>query len=402
MTRAGTRAGSRPPSLRDLAGLARLGLVTTPVRTALSTAGVAIGIAVMVAVLGVSQSSRANLIAQIDRLGTNLLTVTPGRGIGTAQATLPPTAPALIARIGAVQDVAAIDQLDATARRSRRIDAAETEGVTVFVAHGDLLAAVRAHVARGRFLDPALAPYPTVVLGAVAAARLGIDLVDGSSQIWIADRSFTVVGILEPVPLAPELDEAALVGTKAATSIAGTAPTPTTIYIRTEPSSVPAVQGVLAATADPAHPQAVSITRPSDALTARAAANSAFTALFFGLAAVALFVGGLGIANVMLITVLERRAEVGLRRALGATRANITAQFLAESLVLSLVGAAAGTILGVAITSAWAHHRHTPTAIPIGATAAIIAVAALIGAVAGIYPATSAARLDPTAALTAV
>jgi putative ABC transport system permease protein len=396
------RHGRRPPRIRDLIGLARLGLVTTPARTALSAAGVAIGIAVMVSVIGVSQSSRADLIAQIDALGTNLLTVTPGQAIGLEPSRLPGAAPAMIARIGAVQRAAAIDQLNVTARRNRRVDAAETEGVTVYAAQDGLLTTLHAHTAEGRFLDGALEHYPALVLGSVAARRLGIDLVDSSSQIWIGDRSFTVVGILQPVTLAPELDEAALISAGAATELTGTTPTPTTIYIRTNPAEVPSVQRVLADTADPAHPQAITISRPSDALTARAAADNAFTALFFGLAAIALFVGGLGIANVMLITVLERRAEIGLRRSLGATRTNITAQFLTESLTLSLIGAAIGTIVGIAITAAWSHHQHSPIAIPLGATTAVIATAALVGAAAGIYPATRAARVDPTSALTAI
>jgi putative ABC transport system permease protein len=356
----------------------------------------------MVSVIGVSQSSRADLVAQIDALGTNLLTVTPGQALGSQPPTLPMPAPAMISRIGAVQSVAAVDQLDLTARRNRRVDAAETEGVTLYATQGSLLPTLRGHTARGRFLDAALEHYPAVVLGSVAATRLGIDIVDSSSQIWIGDRPFTVVGILERVPLAPELDEAALINASAATEVTGTTPTPTTIYIRTNPNNVPSVQSVLADTADPAHPEAVTITRPSDALTARAAADNAFTALFFGLAAIALFVGGLGIANVMLITVLERRAEIGLRRSLGATRANITAQFLTESLTLSLIGAAAGTIAGIAITAAWSHYQHSPIAIPLGATTAVIASAALVGAAAGIYPAMRAARVDPTTALTAV
>jgi putative ABC transport system permease protein len=177
---------------------------------------------------------------------------------------------------------------------------------------------------------------------------------------------------------------------------------PTTIYVRADEDQVERTSDVLGATANPEHPEEVQVSRPSDALAARAAAKSAFTALFLGLGAVALLVGGVGIANVMVISVLERRSEIGLRRALGATRRHIAAQFLTESLLLASLGGVAGAALGAAATGLYAFSRGWPAVVPPLALGGALAAALGIGAVAGLYPALRAARLPPTEALRSV
>ena len=122
--------------------------------------------------------------------------------------------------------------------------------------------------------------------------------------------------------------------------------------------------GVLAATANPMNPEEVEVSRPTDALEAREAADDTFTALFLGLGAVALFVGGVGIANVMVISVLERRSEIGLRRAIGATKGHIAVQFLGEALLLSLIGGVAGVAIGYGVTMAWAAYKDWEVLVP--------------------------------------
>ena len=384
----------------DVARIAAVGLRTRRLRAALSALGIAIGIASLVAVLGLSESSRAGLIRQLDKLGTNLLTVAPGQTLSGSDATLPQDAPRTIGRIAGVQRVSSVRTLDATVRRTDRIDPDETGGIGVAATDPSLLATLGGRMARGRFLTGATARTPSVVLGAVAAQRLGIDRV--GVQVYIAGRWYAVIGIMESLPLAGDLDRSVLMGYAAAAAYLREERSATTIYVRAAPAAVGRVRERLAATANPAAPEEVTISRPSDALAARAAAESAFTGLFLGLGAVALLVGGIGIANTMVISVLERRSEIGLRRALGATRGHVRAQFLGESLLLALAGGAAGVAIGAVVTGGYAHSRGWETVVPPEALAGGLGAALAIGALAGLYPAARAARLPPTEALRSV
>jgi putative ABC transport system permease protein len=376
--------------------VAGTGLRTRRLRAALS----ALGIAAMVAVLGISESSRADLLAQLDALGTNLLTVIPGETFLGDDAKLPKESPGMLRRVGPVEQVAATGNVGATVRRNDRNPEGETGGISVLAAGPGLLDTLGGQLADGRFLNRATARYPTVVPGAKAAERLGIAGAGG--QDWLGDRWFSVVGILRPVTLAPEIDRATLVGSPAAQALLGSDGSPETVYVRADPEQVEAVRGVLAATANPENQSEVRVSRPSDALAARAAAKTAFTSLLLGLGAVALLVGGVGVANVMVISVLERRSEIGLRRALGATKGHVAVQFLAESLLLALLGGLAGVVLRAAVTGAYAASRSWSVVVPGLAMAGGLVAALAIGAVAGLYPALRAARLTPTDALRTV
>ena len=394
-----------PPSrlrVRDGVAVAFASLRARRLRATLTAAGIAIGIAAMVAVLGLSTSGRADLLATLDALGTDLLTVRPGQSfVGDAPA-LPASAPGAIRLIGPVDAAAATAVLDATVRRTDRVPRTQTGGIRVAAAEPSLRAALRVRLVAGRFLDRASAAHPTVVLGATAARRLGVDDLDGQPRVWLGERWFAVVGILAPLPLAPEIDSTALIGHPAAARVLGSAPAalqPTSVYVRTRPEAVDEVRDLLARTANPRSPEAVRISRPSDALAARAAAETAFTALLLGLGGVALLVGGIGIANVMVIAVLERRGEIGLRRALGATRGHVRAQFLLEAVALSATGGLTGVVLGAALTWGYAAHRGWPVALPAAGLGAAAGLAVLVGAVAGLYPAGRAAALQPADAV---
>ncbi|MQY16054.1 Macrolide export ATP-binding/permease protein MacB [Streptomyces sp. RB5] len=382
----------------DLIRLGSTGLRTRPLRVFLSALGIAIGVAAMIAVVGISGSGRAEIDRRLDRLGTNLLRVAPGQEAGGKQTALPDEAIPMIRRVGPVERVAAIGVVDdARVYRNEHIPQGRTSSLQIAAADPTLLPAVGAELADGRWLTDATEEYPAVVLGATAARRL--DVHQPGQRLWLGGTWFSLVGVLRPVALAPELDTSALVGRQAAGTYLRYDGHASTVYVRARDDRVPQVRAVLAATANPAHPSGVVVSRPSDALAAREAAESALTGLLLGLGGVALLVGGVGVGNTMVISVLERRPEIGLRRALGATSGQIRGQFVAESLLLSALGGLAGTVLGTAITAVYATVRGWPTAVPPWAAAAGCGVTLVIGAAAGLYPAVRAGRLAPTEAL---
>jgi putative ABC transport system permease protein len=387
-------------ALSDLGRLGVFGLQTRPLRTLLSALGIAVGIAAMIAVVGIADSSQASVNRQLAALGTNLLRVAPGQTVFGEAAHLPVESVAMVRRIGPVTSASATGHLSgANVYRSDRIPSAETGSIAVLAARVDLLATLDAHLLDGAWLNAATARFPAVVLGHDAATRLGVVRPGLSTQVWLDSHWFTVVGILAAVPLAPEIDSSALIGWPVAQSLLGFDGYPTTIYARSRDDAVLAVKAALGATADPEHPEQVNVSRPSDALAARAAIDSTLQTLLIGLGAVALFVGAVGVANTMIISVMERRTEIGLRRALGATRGNVRAQFLAESMLLALLGGFAGVALGIVILAGFAYHESWPALLPAWVSAGAIAVTLVVGAGAGFYPALRAARLPPTQTL---
>jgi putative ABC transport system permease protein len=386
--------------LSDLTRLSAVGIRTRKLRAVLSALGIAIGVAAIVAVLGLSQSSSAGLRAEIAELGTNLLTVTNGQDLSGNTAELPSAAPGMIARIGPVtqvQETGAVS--NANVYRSPLVPAIDTNALSVQAASLGLLTTVGTSVALGTYLNAATAREPVAVVGAAAAQRLGIDRIYPGERIWLGNQWFYLAGTLKPSVLTPEIDSSVLVGFPAARTYLGFDGHPSTIYVRAQTDQVDAVHSVLAATSNPEAPNQVDVSQPSAALVAQADAQGTFDSLFLGLGAVALLIGAVGVANIMVISVLERRSEIGLRRALGATRSHIRIQFLAESVLLSLLGGAVGVGLGALSTAIYAATKHWTVVIPFVAWGGGFGAALVIGAVAGLLPALRAARMSPTEAL---
>jgi len=383
---------------RDVVRLGTTGLRTRPARAILSALGIAIGIAAMIAVVGISTSSQARLNEQLARLGTNLLTAKAADGLLGEKSDLPTDTIARVGQVDGVESVSGTGTIPGqSVYRSNLVSPEATGGLTVKAADLGLLTVTGAVIRAGVWLNEATAEYPAVVLGSKAAERLGI--VSPGSQVWLGGQYFTVVGILEPVALAPELDESALIGIPIAESAFGFSGSPTIVYERSSDALVNDVRALLPATINPPAPDQVSVSRPSDALTAKNAADQAFTGLLVGLGSVALLVGGIGVANTMIISVLERRREIGLRRALGATRGHIRTQFLAEALILSALGGVLGAVLGAAVTATFAFANGWPVSLPPVVVVVGIGATLMIGGMAGLYPALRAARTPPTAAL---
>ena len=382
-------------SVADMFRLGSSGLRSRPLRVVLSALGIAIGIAAMVAVVGISSSSQANLERALAAMGTNMLSITPGDSLDGDEATLPDDALGMIKRIGPVTAASATGSVPKiSVYRSNAIPKAQSGGLALLAADLDLPPTVGASIAKGTWLNTATARYPAVVLGAKAAKTLG-----NVPTVYIDGRRYEVIGVLNNVALAPELDTAVLIGWPAAKTYVGFDGHATTIYTRSVESQVENVRKVLAATTNPESPIAVKVTVPSPILKAKQATKQSFNALLLGLGAVALLVGGIGVANTMVISVLERRAEIGLRRSLGATRGQIRTQFVTESLLLSLLGGTGGVVVGFAVTAVYAVVQNWPTVVPLWAVLGGIGATLAIGAIAGLYPAIRAARLAPTEAL---
>jgi putative ABC transport system permease protein len=398
--------------LKDGLRVASVGLRARPLRAGLSALGIAIGTAAIVAILGLSSSSQAGLLAEIDRLGTNLLTVEAGQSITGEDASLPLEGPARMTLLDHVQRPAHTALIKHEyVYRNPMIPVGNTGGLQVRATSLNLLPVLNTGVARGTWLNAGTAREPVVVLGSAAAAQLGIDRVDPERRVWLGDQWFDVAGVLEPSPLAPDVDTSVLIGYPAAQRYLGyvalvggeqTAGPASSIYVRAATGHEAAVQSLLARTVNPQAPNEVNVSQPSDVLTARAAAAGAFDSLFLGLGVVALIVGAVGVANIMIISVLERRSEIGLRRALGATKSQIRSQFLAESILLAVIGGVVGVLAGIAATAVYASSKHWAIVIPAEAWSGGIASAILIGALAGLMPAVRASRMPPTVALRTV
>ena len=349
---------------RDLFFVALYGVRARKGRATLTSIGIGIGIAAIVAVSGISASGRADLLSTLESLGTNLVKASPQAGFFGTQEDLPKGVLGMVERIGPVEEVTSTTQTDLLVRRSNFISEFEGGGISTIITSAELLDVIGGNLVEGRFITPGLSNIPVTVLGSVT-----------------------------------DLDRSVFIGYGVAKTLFDIDEEPTTIYLRANPTFIEDVVEVLAPSMNPENPDQVEVTRPSDALEAQQAAEEAFTNLLLGLGSVALLVGGVAIANVMVMSVLERRMEIGVRRSIGATRREIRYQFLLESIVLSGIGGLVGVGLGTFITLAYTNYTDIVFSIPIWQILGAVFLALLIGAISGVYPAIKASKIQPAEAV---
>ena len=385
--------------IKDLFFVALYGVRARRGRAALTSIGIGIGIAAIVAVTGISASGRADLLATLESLGTNLIKASPQAGFFGTQEKLPDGVVGMVERIGPVEEVTSTTQTDLIVRRSDFISQFEGGGISTIVTSPELLQVVGGNLIEGRFIQDGLSNIPVTVLGSVTASRLGINTLETPTKILIGNEWFGVVGILDELKIHPDLDRSVFIGYGVAKTLFDIDKEPTTIYVRANPTYIEDVVEVIAPSMNPENPDQVQVSRPSDALEAQEAADAAFTNLLLGLGSVALLVGGVAIANVMVMSVLERRMEIGVRRSIGATRREIRYQFLLESIVLSGIGGLVGVVLGTGVTLGYTNYTDIVFSIPVSQVLGAILLALLIGAISGVYPAIKASKIQPAEAV---
>ena len=384
---------------RDLFFVAVYGVKARKGRAALTSIGIGIGIAAIVAVSGIAASGSADLLSTLESLGTNLVKASPQAGFFGTQEELPEGVIGMVERIGPVEEVTSTTQTDLLVRRSNFISEFEGGGISTIVTSSELLNVIGGNLLEGRFITDGLSDLPVTVLGSVTAKRLGITNLSKPTKILIDDEWFGVIGIVEELKIHPDLDRSVFIGYGAAKKLFDINEEPTTIYLRANPTFIEDVVEVIAPSMNPENPDQVEVSRPSDALEAQQAVEASFTNLLLGLGSVALLVGGVAIANVMVMSVLERRMEIGVRRSIGATRREIRYQFLLESVVLSGIGGLVGVMLGSLITLAYTNYTNIVFSIPVWQILGAVVLALLIGAISGVYPAIKASKIQPAEAV---
>lgn len=388
--------------IADLLHSAWIGATGRRSRTVLAALGIALGIAAYVALSGIAASNQSALLARLDALGANLQVVTPGQDAARQPIPLPQYAPRTLARQPQVERVGVFDTTPENVRifKNELVPKSNGNALALSVMRPGALDALGASLTQGHGIDADNEHLPVAVLGSEAAYRLGVTGV--GDRVLIDDAWYGVVGILDPVPQARSFDSSVIIGSKYAKAHypdqAKTIGRISAIYVRTKPGDAEALRRMLAHAANLTG-SGVSVNASADLSEARNTTDDSLTTLGLMIGVIALAVGGMSIANMMIVTVMERRGEIGLRRALGATPGAIRMQFVTEAAMLSAFGGLAGIGIGAGTAMAVAVSAHQPMALDWGSLPLAWCAAVLVGILAGIYPASRAARLTPTEAL---
>jgi len=384
--------------LGDLVGVAWSGLKARKIRTLMIMLGPIIGVAAMVSAVGLTESAKGALQAQLAQLGTNLVIVQAGGTFGSQNPTLPSNSVQRVENMSTVTSAAATSNLSGVIAVPVQGASTYYEAfpVPVRAADDNLPSVLQVPTIDGRWLNPTdnRLHLRSVVLGEGIAKQYGY-LPGETRTIRLNNTNFGVVGVLGPVALDPELDNAAFVTQWAAKHVLGTNGRPNQLYVRAIPGTTQQTANALPTAINLGSSTQVSTQIPTDVLQAAAQANKTLqqVALLAGL--LALTVGGIGIANVMSISVIQRSSEIGIRRAVGHSRSKIGAQFLLEALFVGVLGGIIGAVVGVGVVYAVSAIAGWVVVIAYREIPIWMGLALLVAVIAGLYPSIKAARLEP-------
>ena len=395
---------------RDLLSEGMAGLLARPGRAVLTILGTVLGVGALVATVGFARTAGNQIVGRFDELAATSVVVTSGQALPSSiqqEALIPADAQSRLLRLNGVTAAGVFGPVDigaATVRSVPVIDplAHNEFDVTVFAASDGLLDAVRGRLTTGRFFDSGHSQRGdnVAVLGPGAARRLGITRVRQQPVVFVGDEPFVVIGILNDVKRQPELLNGIIIPEGTARNIY-TYKSPTTVQIDVDVGAATLIASQAPIALHPNAPDLLQVQKPPELDDLRSRVEGDVDSLFLVLGGVALLVGAIGIANVTLVSVLERVGEIGLRRALGAARHHIAMQFLVESGAMGLVGGIVGASLGVLLVVTLSAQRGWTPVIDLWIPLAAPILGALLGLLAGAYPAFRASRLEPVEALRA-
>lgn len=402
-------------SIRDAIEEATSAMLARPARAGLTILGTLLGVAAFVAVLGLTATASGQISKRFTALAaTEVVVEDAPADPATADAPFPADTESRLTRLNGVQEAGVFWQArtgaggtagQGVSARPPSVHRESAEPLTVIAASPGYLKAAHATVGSGRLYDTWHQEHRqrVAVLGRAAARRLGIVGLDGQPAIFIGNTPLTVIGIIDDVRRQPEILLSVIVPGTTATELWGVPDSedgqPPKALIETRLGAAQLIAGQAATAIRPDQPERFKVTAPADPKQLKEQVDTDLGTLFLALAVICLVIGAVGIANTTLVAVLERTAEIGLRRSLGARGRHIAAQFLSESATLGLLGGLIGTSIGVAVVVTVAAVRQwTPILEPVTVLPAPL-IGALTGLLAGVYPAWRASRIEPVEAL---